>query len=151
VNIEIIAVDRLREPYLREGCNLYLKRLRSLMPVTVSEIRRSTDADGLANEGARLLERVPDGALLWILDERGRTLSSTALAARLSQLQHSGKRRLAIVIGGDRGLANSVRQRADFCWSLSPLTFLHEMTRLIVLEQLYRAAKINRGEPYHRE
>jgi 23S rRNA (pseudouridine1915-N3)-methyltransferase len=72
------------------------------------------------------------------------------LASRLQSVERSGTRHLALVIGGAEGLGEAVLSRANFVWSLSPLTFLHEMARLLVLEQLYRAVKINRGEPYHR-
>jgi 23S rRNA (pseudouridine1915-N3)-methyltransferase len=150
VNVDLIAVDRVREPYVRSGCSLYLARLRDVMPVDVIEVRRSAQSDGVVIEGERILERVPQGALLWALDERGQQLTSTSLAARINKVQQSGKRRLCFAIGGDRGISDGVRTRAELLWSLSPLTFLHEMARLIVLEQLYRAAKINRGEPYHR-
>jgi 23S rRNA (pseudouridine1915-N3)-methyltransferase len=72
------------------------------------------------------------------------------VASALKKLKGSGRRRLVVAIGGARGLADSVLERADLVWSLSQLTLLHEMARLIALEQLYRAIKINRGEPYHR-
>src|SRR5579872_2343075 len=150
MNVELIAVDKLREPYLRDGCGLYVRRLSGLMPVAVTEVACETGDTGVAIEGERILRRVSKDAPLWVLDERGSALSSLALAEKLRAVQQSGVRRLAVVIGGDRGLAAGLRERADFVWSLGPLTFLHEMARLIVLEQLYRAVKINRGEPYHR-
>jgi 23S rRNA (pseudouridine1915-N3)-methyltransferase len=87
---------------------------------------------------------------VWVLDQRGRMMSSPDLAATLKKVEGSGRRRLVVVIGGARGLTERVLERADLVWSLSHLTFLHEMARLIAVEQLYRAIKINRGEPYHR-
>jgi 23S rRNA (pseudouridine1915-N3)-methyltransferase len=112
-------------------------------------VRPSTARDGVDKEGADILRHVRDDDIVWALDARGRSLSSTDLARKISEVERSGRRRLALVIGGAHGLSQAVIKRANFIWSLSELTFLHEMARLIVLEQLYRAAKINRGEPYH--
>lgn len=150
MNIEIIAVDKLRERYVREACALYEKRLRPIMPVTVHEIRSCASGNAKTIEGNAILRRADEDGILWALDQSGRSVTSSTLAALLMKAQRSGKRRLSLAIGGAAGLSKAVLQRADFAWALSELTFLHEMARLIVLEQLYRAAKINRGEPYHR-
>jgi len=149
MNVEIIAVDELRESYIREGCRLYEKRLRPLMPVSVHEVRPSTARDGVDKEGVGILRQVRDDDIVWALDARGRSLSSTDLARKIRETGRSGRRRLALTIGGVHGLSQAVIKRANFVWSLSELTILHEMARLIVFEQLYRAVKINRGEPYH--
>ncbi len=150
MNIEIIAVDKLREPYLRDGCALYQRRLQPLLPVAISEVRPSAADDGILAEGEAILRRVGSDVLFWALDQSGQNVTSHELARKLSAVEQSGSRRLVLAIGGAGGLSPAVRKRADFVWSLSELTFLHEMARLIVLEQLYRAVKINRGEPYHR-
>ena len=147
MHIVIIAVDKLREPYLRDGCALYLERLSAFGSVSVREIR---PPGNITAEGQAILRAVSAEDALWALDQRGRMLSSLDVAAALKKVEASGRRRLAIAIGGASGLAESVRKRADLLWSLSHLTFLHEMARLIALEQLYRAMKINRNEPYHR-
>lgn len=149
MNVEIIVVDKLRESYIRDGCRLYEKRLRPLMPILVHEVRPSTARDGVEKEGAGILRHVRDDDIMWALDASGRSLSSTDLAGKINETERSGRRRLALAIGGARGLSPAVIKRANFVWSLSELTFLHEMARLIVLEQLYRAVKINRREPYH--
>jgi 23S rRNA (pseudouridine1915-N3)-methyltransferase len=146
MNVSLIAVDRLREPYVREGCALYVKRLAPLLPVRIVHVRPSTQRE----ESRALLDQIPAEATVWSLDRGGKELSSEQVAARLRNVERSGVRHLAVIIGGADGLGAPLLARADFVWSLSPLTFLHEMTRLIVLEQLYRAVKINRGEPYHR-
>jgi 23S rRNA (pseudouridine1915-N3)-methyltransferase len=150
VKIEIIAVDKLREPYLQDGCSLYLQRIAPMMPISVTEVRPSTGEDGASAEGEAILRHVRDGVSFWALDQVGHNVTSHELARRLSSAEHSGCRLLILAIGGANGLSQGVRRRAEFIWSLSELTFLHEMARLIVLEQLYRAAKINRGDPYHR-
>jgi 23S rRNA (pseudouridine1915-N3)-methyltransferase len=146
MNVTIVAVDRLRESYLREGCALYIKRLAPLLPVRMVDVRPSTQSD----ESSALLKRLPVDGTVWALDRTGTEVSSEQLASRLQSVERTGTRHLALVIGGAEGLGNAVTARADFIWSLSPLTFLHEMARLLALEQLYRAVKINRGEPYHR-
>jgi len=149
MNVDIIAVDKLREPYLREGCAIYVERLRPYITVSVCEVRPSSESNGVETEGAAILRQVKAEDVLWTLDLRGKSVSSTDLARKLAEVERSGRRRLAIIIGGAHGLSKAVMERADFVWSLSALTFLHEMARLVALEQLYRAVKINRGEPYH--
>lgn len=146
MNVTIVAVDRLRESYLRDGCALYIKRLEPMLPVRTADVRPSTQSE----ESTALLRQIPAESTIWALDRTGTGLSSEQLASRLQSVERSGSRHLALVIGGAEGLGSEVMSRADFVWSLSPLTFLHEMARLLVLEQLYRAVKINRGEPYHR-
>ncbi len=86
---------------------------------------------------------------VWLLDRGGDELSSVELSRRIESAANAGTRRMTFVIAGTYGSDDSLRERADFVWSLSALTFLHEWARMIVLEQLYRAAKIARNEPYH--
>jgi len=146
MNVTIVAVDKLRERYLDIGCGMYLKRLLPLLPVRVAEIKA---ADPQV-EARAILRSVGRDAQLWALAADGVQLSSTDLAAKLHSAAQSGRNALVLVIGGAQGLHASVLERADFRWSLSSLTLLHEMARLVVLEQLYRAMKIARNEPYHR-
>jgi 23S rRNA (pseudouridine1915-N3)-methyltransferase len=150
MNVTIVAVDKLREQYVKAGCELYAKRLAPYGGVTIVEIRRSTAADAMLREGRSILDRIAPDDVVWALDRVGKPLSSLELARKIADVERSGKRRLVLAIGGPDGLDESVLARADFRWSLSDLTFLHEMARLVALEQLYRAAKIGRGEPYHR-
>jgi 23S rRNA (pseudouridine1915-N3)-methyltransferase len=146
MNVTLLAVDRLRESYLRDGCALYIKRLAPLLPVRTIDVRPSTPSE----ESIALLKQIPADTTVWALDRTGIELNSEQLASRLQTVERSGARHLALVIGGAEGLDAAMLTRAGLVWSLSPLTFLHEMARLLVLEQLYRAVKINRGEPYHR-
>jgi len=150
MNVTIVAVDKLREQYVRSGCDLYEKRLVPYGGVTTIEIKKSTAADAMAREGRSILDRIAPDDVVWALDRTGTPLSSIELARKIAGVERSGKRRLVLAIGGPDGLHASVLERADFRWSLSELTFLHEIARLVALEQLYRAAKIGRGEPYHR-
>ena len=146
MNLTILAVDKLREQYVREGCDHYMRRLEPYLPVSVVEVKPA----GMEAEGKAMLARIGDDDVVWALDREGRMLSSPELSARLDEVGRTGARRLSLLIGGADGLHADCTARADFRWSLSPLTFLHEMARLIALEQLYRAVKIARGEPYHR-
>ncbi len=150
MNVVVLAVDKLREPYLRDGCALYLKRLAPYMRVSVVETRKASGAGAREVEAEDLLARLHRDDVVWALDGSGAMLSSEELAEQLGAVGRSGARRLVLAIGGPDGLSPRVIQRADLCWSLSRLTFLHEMARLVALEQLYRAAKIARDEPYHR-
>lgn len=146
MNLTLVAVDKMRERYLCEGCERLIGKLKPYLPVNLVEIKpQSMDA-----EARVMLERIDDDSIVWALDREGEMLSSMQLAQRLAAAARSGRRRLTLVIGGAEGLHRRVLERADLRWSLSPLTFLHEMARLIALEQLYRAIKIERGEPYHR-
>jgi 23S rRNA (pseudouridine1915-N3)-methyltransferase len=146
MNLTILAVDKMREPYLRTGCERFAAKLAPYLPVDVVEIKPQS----MEAQAEKMLARIDLDTIVWALDREGEALSSPALAARLADAQRSGRRRLALLIGGPDGLHPSALKRADFRWSLSPLTFLHKMARLIALEQLFRAVKINRGEPYHR-
>jgi len=150
MNVAVIAVDKLREPYARTGCALYQDRLTRYFGVSVIETRKEAGPSAILLEGRSILDRVDDDDIVWALDRAGVAMSSTDLARRLAGVERSGKHRFVIAIGGPDGLDETVLSRADLRWSLSPLTFVHEMARLIALEQLYRAAKILRGEPYHR-
>ena len=135
----VVAVGRLRNAGLRATCDEYLKRLRRYARVEEREVR----------DEARLPEAIPGEARLVALSRRGETWSSTELARRTSGWDQDG-RDVAFAIGGAAGLTAALLRRAERVWSLSPLTFPHELARVILLEQLYRAFTIRRGEPYHR-
>jgi len=150
----IVAVGRLRG-WAAEGCEDYLMRLRRYFPVEVVEVseedmnRRPAKAV-LAVEGERLLKRLPAGARVIALDrERGKPLSSEELARKLSSLGVSGRSHVVFVLGGPLGLSPEVLGRADERLSFGPITLPHALARVVLLEQLYRAVKIERGEKYH--
>ena len=150
----IVAVGALKG-WAAEGCEDYLRRLRRYFPVEVVEVpeedmnRRSSDAV-LAAEGERLLRRLPAGAHVIALDrERGKPLSSEELARKLSSVGVSGRSHIVFVLGGPLGLSPKVLGRADERLSFGPMTLPHALARIVLLEQLYRAVKIERGEKYH--
>lgn len=150
----IVAVGRLKG-WAAEGAGDYAKRLRRYFPVEVVEVpeedlNRKAPQEVLDAEAARLLRRIPDGAYVIALDrERGKALSSEALARRLETLGLSGNSHVAFVLGGPLGLSSEVLRRADAIVSLGEITLPHALARVVLLEQLYRAAKISRGEKYH--
>ena len=150
----VLAVGSLKG-WADEGCRDYLKRLRRYFQVEVIEVReedlnRHTSEEVLAAEAKRLLGRMPAGAHAIALDrEKGEPLSSEKLEQRLNSLGLSGRSHVAFVLGGPLGLSSEVMARADDLVSFGPITLPHALARVVLLEQLYRAAKINRGEKYH--
>ncbi len=148
----LIAVGKLR-PALREVCDDYLRRLGRHLPVEEREVREAGRAGSPARqrteEGRRLLDALPADADVVLLDVGGTAWTSESLARRLSAWRLAA-RDLAFVIGGAEGVSAAVREGASVRWSLGPLTLPHELARVVVVEQLYRAGTILRGEPYHR-
>ena len=158
MKIRIVAVGKLKEKYLREGVAEYEKRLAPFASVELLETREEYMAENpseaqrqqtLAKEGERLLRLVPEKSFLIVLDVKGKLLSSEALAKELASRALQGQSDLTFLIGGAFGLSPAVRDRADLRISFSPMTFTHQMVRLLLYEQIYRAFKINRGEKYH--
>ena len=158
MKIRIVAVGKLKEKYLREGVAEYEKRLAPFASVELRETREEYMAENpseaqrqqtLAKEGERLLRLVPERSFLIVLDVGGKLLSSEALAKELASRALQGQSDLTFLIGGAFGLSPAVRDRADLRISFSPMTFTHQMVRLLLYEQIYRAFKINRGEKYH--
>ncbi|MBC5815667.1 MAG: 23S rRNA (pseudouridine(1915)-N(3))-methyltransferase RlmH [Candidatus Eremiobacteraeota bacterium] len=152
MNLRIIAVGKIRERYIAEALEDFRKRLRpyfSLEELEVKAADGSNPAKAMAEESQRILKLIDAQDVVWLLERTGNAISSTELATILIQAADSGTARMTFVIAGTFGAAPRLADRAQFHWSLSPLTFLHEWTRAIVLEQLYRAAKIARNEPYH--
>lgn len=159
MQIRVVAVGKLREKYLRDGINEYLKRLQSYCRLEIVEVkdesfRESELASGreaiLEREAESVLREIPSHTHMVLLDVSGDMVSSESLAARIEGLGISGQSHITFVIGGTLGVAEPLRRRADWRWSFSPLTFPHQLIRLMLMEQLYRAFTIIRGEPYHR-
>jgi len=138
--IRILAVGKVRKSWVREGLATYAKRLPGLTLLEVRESSPEREAEAL------LAERRGEEQLV-ALSEEGLALGSAQLAERL---RDSGSGRIAFVIGGADGLGARLKQHAAWTLSLSPLTFPHDLARLLLLEQLYRAQTILQGGPYHR-
>ena len=156
MQITLLAVGKCRKPYLREGVSDYIDRIRryaSLEHIEVREEpapRKGAAADSLCREGERILRRLPQNAFMVALDPSGESCGSDGLARRILKIGLEGIGRIAFVVGGPSGLSTRVIRRADWRLSLSSFTFPHEIARLVLLEQIYRAFTIMRREPYHR-
>jgi len=161
MNIEIICIGSLKEPYLRDAEKEYLKRLSPYSKAFVTELKEERlprDAGSAEEERVRAAEgkalmsaaAKTEKAYVFALDMRGRQHTSEKFAEKLSGLALEGKSHLVFLIGGSLGLSEQAREKADETISLSEMTFPHQLVRVILLEQLYRAQKISRGEPYHK-
>ena len=154
MRLTVVAVGRLKERFWREAADEYLKRLRPYAAISVVEIEdRDSGRDAvraLAEEGSDILRALPHDAYVIALEIGGRQRSSEQFAARLAELALDGRSTVALVIGGSVGLSAGVLERADERLSLGPMTLPHNLARVVVLEQVYRAFRINRGEPYHK-
>ena len=139
----ILAIGRLRGAFA-ELCAEYVKRLTD--PIIVKELTAPTPE----GEGRALLAALPPKALVVVLDERGKDLSSRELAAKLATWKDQGVRDIVFVIGGADGLSEAVKAKASFTLGLGRKTWPHKLARVMLLEQLYRAQQINSGHPYHR-
>lgn len=152
MDIEIVAVGKLR-PYYRQATDDYIRRLRRYAHVREQEVREASRAPNTsvqrAEEAARLEVKIPDRTMVVALAREGVGWSSRELARQLERWLLQG-RPLAFLLGGSSGLDPSAIARASARWSLGPLTFPHELARVILCEQLYRAYTILRGEPYHK-
>ncbi|MBR1806974.1 MAG: 23S rRNA (pseudouridine(1915)-N(3))-methyltransferase RlmH [Selenomonadaceae bacterium] len=146
MKINLLVVGRLKEKFLVDGVAEYLKRLRKFATVDVREISECRTLD---EEAQKILSLVPQNSWLCVLDVSGTQLTSEQLAEKISALNLSGTSNLTFAIGGAFGLGDELRRAADFRLSLSQMTFTHQMARLVLVEQIYRAFKINRHEPYH--
>ena len=146
MKITLVVVGKLKEKFLVDGVAEYLKRLRKFATVEVREISECRTLD---EEAQKLLSLVPQNSWLCVLDVAGTELPSEEFAAKISALNLSGVSNLTFAIGGAFGLGEELRRAANFRLSLSQMTLTHQMTRLVLVEQIYRAFKINRHEPYH--
>jgi 23S rRNA (pseudouridine1915-N3)-methyltransferase len=159
VHIHIISVGKLKEKYLMQGIAEYTKRLSSYAKIDIIEVPDEKAPEHLSEqeieqikqrEGERILAKIPDDAYVIALAIEGKMKSSEQFAASLDKLATYGKSKIVFIIGGSLGLSKQVMQRADEALSFSKMTFPHQLMRLILLEQIYRAFRINRGEPYHK-
>jgi 23S rRNA (pseudouridine1915-N3)-methyltransferase len=159
VNISIITVGKLKEKYLKQGIEEYTKRLSSYSKIEMIEVPDEKAPEVLSEaemiqvkekEGERILAKVPADAHVIALAIEGKQKSSEELAETLDKLATYGKSKVAFIIGGSLGLSSQVLKRADDKLSFSKMTFPHQLMRLILVEQVYRAFRINRGEPYHK-
>lgn len=159
MQIHIIAIGKIREAYIREGIEVYRTRLSTWHRISMTDLpeeripEKCSDADkqlAKEKEGKRLIAAAPERTVRVALDPMGDMLSSSELSARMAQWQLKGEGSLSFFIGGPLGLSPSVTRHADLVLSLSRMTFPHQLVRLILIEQIYRADCICRGIPYHK-
>ena len=159
LSIRILALGKIKEPYLRQGLAEYTKRLSVYVRLQTIELPDEKLPERLAPaelervrelEGRRLLQVARGDEYAIALDIAGEQLSSERFADKLSCLALNGQSNLVFIIGASAGLSEEVLRWADLRLSFGPLTYPHQLMRLILLEQIYRACKINRGEPYHK-
>ncbi|MGG7621805.1 23S rRNA (pseudouridine(1915)-N(3))-methyltransferase RlmH [Bacillus coreaensis] len=159
MNISLLTIGKLKEKYLKQGIDEYLKRLTAYAKVEVVELPDEKAPEQLSDiemeqvknkEGERLLAKISPDTYVIALAIEGKQRSSEELAEMIDKLATYGKSKIAFVIGGSLGLSKDVLNRADEKLSFSKMTFPHQLMRLILLEQVYRAYRINRNEPYHK-
>lgn len=158
MKISIVCVGKIKEKYLTEGIAEFTKRLTPYCKLETIAIGEEKMPDNpspaekeqvLAKETERLLNAIPQNAHVVLLDLQGKEITSPQLADLFDEWALAGKSHIAFVIGGAFGYTDALRKRADMRWSFSKLTFTHQMIRLLLVEQIYRAYKISRNEKYH--
>ena len=159
MNITIITVGKLKEKYLKQGIEEYLKRLTAYAKVDIIELPDEKAPETLSDvemlqikdkEGERILSKINPDAHVIALAIEGKMKTSEELAETIDKLGTYGKSKITFIIGGSLGLSQEVMKRADEALSFSKMTFPHQLMRLILVEQIYRAYRIIRGEPYHK-
>jgi 23S rRNA (pseudouridine1915-N3)-methyltransferase len=159
VNISIVTIGKLKEKYLKQGIEEYIKRLSAYAKVEIIELPDEKAPENLSEadmiqikqkEGERILQKLSPDAHVIALAIQGKMKTSEQLAEDMDKLATYGKSKVAFIIGGSLGLSDEVMKRSDEALSFSKMTFPHQLMRLILVEQIYRAFRINRGEPYHK-
>ncbi|MDM5220244.1 23S rRNA (pseudouridine(1915)-N(3))-methyltransferase RlmH [Peribacillus sp. NJ11] len=159
MKITIITVGKLKEKYLKQGIAEYTKRLSAYANIELVEVPDEKAPENLSaadmdivkqKEGERILAKVSPDSYVITLEINGKQLTSEQLATHMDQLATYGKSKIAFIIGGSLGLGNEVLSRSDYALSFSKMTFPHQLMKLVLVEQIYRAFRINRNEPYHK-
>lgn len=154
MKIKIVSVGSIKEKFLKDAISEYLKRLTRFAKIEIIEvdetkIQNKSEEQVKKEEGERLLKRIGQDEFVFLLDLKGELISSEVLAQKINELINKGISPLTFVIGGTLGLSEEVRKRANIKLSISKMTFTHQMCRMIILEQIYRAFKIINNEEYH--
>lgn len=149
LKIDIIAVGKLKEAFWRDACSEYLKRLGAYATVQVIEVPDSNPCKEAPAIFAQL-DSLPPSAQIVVLDIRGKQMSSEQLAETIETWTVGGVSHVVFIIGGSEGVTYEIIQRAHLRLSFGPITLPHNLARVVLLEQIYRAFKISRGEPYHK-
>ncbi len=150
--IKLVQVGRIQKAFFREAFEHYLKKARFFTPVehvAVKEVSSKNVDLRVKKEGERLLERIASKDLVLALDEQGKMFSSRGLAGDLDRWETDPARLPCFVLGGAYGLSREVKSRADCLMSLGSITLPHELSAVVIMEQIYRGFSINKGHPYH--
>ena len=159
MKISIVTVGKLKEKYLKQGIEEYVKRLGPYAKVDIIEVPDEKAPENLSEaqmeevkqkEGERILSKISQDTYVMTLEIEAKQLTSEKLASHMDSLATYGKSKVAFVIGGSLGLSDEVLKRSDFSLSFSKMTFPHQLMRLMLVEQVYRAFKIMKNEPYHK-
>lgn len=155
MKIKLLTIGKTEEKYLKDGIEHYVKKIGHYFPFEYEELPALRQAKNLTiseqkkREGELILKKIAASDMLILLDENGKQYSSVAFSDFLQQKMLQNLKQIVFVIGGAYGFSDEVYQRKNHALSLSPMTFSHQMVRLIFLEQLYRGASILKNEPYH--
>ena len=159
MNIDIICIGKIKESFYREALNEYAKRLSKYCKLNITELADEQTPDNasendckkiLDTEGDRILAKIPDQSYVIATAIEGKRLDSVDFSKKISDLAISGKSSIAFIIGGSLGLSENVKKRANMLLSFLFFTFPHQLMRVILLEQIYRAFRIIKNEPYHK-
>ena len=159
MKITIVTVGKIKEKYLRDAIAEYTKRLSKYCKLDIVEVADEKTPDNASaavedgirqKEGERILKNIPDDAYVITLEIEGKMLDSVELSKKIEQLGVQGKSHICFVIGGSIGLGPDILKRSNYALSFSKMTFPHQLMRVILLEQIYRAYRIQMKEPYHK-
>ena len=156
MKIKIIALGKIKEKFLKDGIDEFLKRLTPYTSIEITELTPVEIKDenltqkALEEEGEKILSLIKEDAFVITMEILGKQLSSEEFAQKINEITVNGTSELVFVIGSSCGLSKNVSDRANFKMSMSKMTFLHQFARLILVEQIYRAFKILKGEKYHK-
>ena len=156
MKIKIIALGKIKEKFLKDGIDEFLKRLTPYTSIEIIELTPVEIKDGnliqkaLEQESEKILANIKPNSYVITLEILGKQLSSEDFAQKINEITISGISELVFIIGSSSGIAKSVSERANFKLSISKMTFLHQFARLLLVEQIYRAFKILKGETYHK-
>ena len=159
MNVKVLCVGKLKEKFYTEACNEFKKRISRYADIEIIEVNDEKAPEQLSPalmeqvkdaEGKRMLEKVLPGEYLIAMDLKGKELTSPELSQLMEEVMNSGKSKISFAIGGSLGLSAEVLARADKRISFGKPTFSHQIFRIMLLEQIYRAFKIMRNEPYHK-
>ncbi len=159
MNIEIISVGKLKEKYLKQGIQEYLKRLQSYAKVKVIEVSDEPTSENMSDheialhlekEGERIKNHLTPDRKVIVMAIEGKIVSSEELAAKLNQYATYGDSKVTFIIGGSLGVSDEIKKNADMLMSFGRITLPHQLMRLVLTEQVYRAFRINAGHAYHK-